>query len=203
MRRLPMSKRLQVYSYRFITASINYNTPTYTQKNLRFNIYDLLQETTLWSKISPMYGQFRLKRVVFSSTPRIVSGTDPSPVWIYLDTQDNSLTFNYEALETLQGARKLPVKHFSLTSFSSSGRQNDFNYWFDMINAPYENSMSIRLRSLTMPDEHIHWTFQIMFYVQFRRLFVPLPEEQRGIELVDDVKTKMESLTINDSHEEL
>jgi hypothetical protein len=196
-----MSKRQQVYSYRIITASINYNTPTYTQKNLRFNIYELLQEADVWKQISPSYGQFRLTRVVFTATPRLVAGTDPSPVWIYLDTQDNSLTFNYEALESLQGARKLPVKHFSLTSFKSSGRQNDFNYWYDMIDAPYQNSMSIRLRSLTVPDEHIHWSFQIMFYVQFRRLFVPIPEEHRGIELVDEVTTKVEKLELLDSRE--
>lgn len=185
------------------TNPINYNTPTYTERNLRFNIYELLQQTSVWAKISPLYGQFRLMKIVFNATPRLVSGTDPSPVWIYLDTQDNSLTFNYETLPNLQGARKLPVKHFSLTTFSSSGRQNDFKYWYDMIDSPYQNSMSIRLRSLTLPDEHIHWSFQILFYVQFRRMFIPLAEAKIDQKIEDIASAQFEKLSLDDSHGEI
>jgi predicted RNA-binding protein Jag len=159
-----------VYNFTIRTAIVNYITPEYTEKNLSFDIYELLESTQVFLKLREIYLQFKLKKVMFAATPRVVGGTDPSPAWIYLDTAANNI-IHYSSLQELQGSRALPVKRFSVTSYTKSGRQNDFNYWYDTQQLP-NIDLAIRLHCETPPDEHRHWQFQIGFQVDFRGLVI-------------------------------
>jgi len=159
------TKKYKIYSYQIKTPLISYVTPAYTEQNLRFDVYDLLRDTEVFKRLEKVYLQYKLKKVVFTATPRAVTGTDPAIIWIYLDTSGLN-NFNYSAMQELQGSRSLPVKHFSLTSYSTSGRQNDFNYWYDV--QTEGSDVTIRLHSEIAPSTEKRWQFQINFYVDFR-----------------------------------
>jgi hypothetical protein len=181
-------KRQKIYTYNIRTAIVNYVTPDYTEKNLKFPIYDMLRDTQVFKVLEKQYLQYKLDKVTFAATPRQVNGTDPAPVWIYLDTNGIN-QIQYAALQELQGSRPLPVKHFSLTSFSSSGRQNDFHYWYDV---QIEGSdVAIRLHSEAIPNTTKFWQFQIGFKVKFRG-FAVTQEQNRNLK-VQEVKIKSES----------
>jgi hypothetical protein len=118
---------------------------------------------------------------MFLATPRVVDGTDPAPVWIFLDTAENNV-FNYTAMEELQGSRCLPVKHFSITSFSKTGRQDDFNYWYDV--QTMASNVAIRLHSEATPTMVKFWQFQLAFQVDFRGLSLfPTNEKVQVVQL--------------------
>jgi len=161
-------KTFKIYQYKIKTAIVSYVTPTYTEKNLKFVLYDLLTSTQSFQQLSPQYQQYKLERCTFIGMPRVVQGTDPAPVWIYLDTFQND-QFNYSAMEELQGARRLPVKRTSRTTFSNSGRQNDFHYWYDIWTGGADiGDMALRLHSEATPTLDKFWQFQIEFDVKFR-----------------------------------
>jgi hypothetical protein len=123
------------------------------------------------------YSQFKLQKVTFFSIPRSIGGTDPSPCWIYLDTNGDAQAFNYAHMPELQGSKRLPVKHLGITSYSSTGRQNDFKYWYDIKTIDWESlDLTIRLTSEAEPNTSKFWQFQIGYIVYFRGLIVPIPQ---------------------------
>jgi hypothetical protein len=176
---------MKLYKYKIKTALVNYITPTYTEQNLDFQVYYLLRSTEVFQQISGQYQQFKLNRVTFIGIPRTVNGTDPSPIWIYLDTSGQD-TFNYSGLPELQGSRQIPVKHRSYTKFSNTGRQNDFHYWYDVSGSNELNGdVSIRVHSESIPNSSRFWQFQIEFSVAFRGLITKVAEskKEKGIKV--------------------
>lgn len=167
------TKGNKVYSYQIRTPIIEYATPTYTEQNLSFDIYGLLLETEVFTRLSPLYTQVKLNKIVFNATPRVVNALDPSPIWIYLD-REGAPQFNYSAIPQLQGSRSLPIKHYSLTSYSATGRQTDFHYWRDIKDIQNPVGLILRLRSAVAPTDKRYWSFQMTFYVSFRGLKMPL-----------------------------
>jgi hypothetical protein len=158
------------YKFSVRSSLVNFSTPEYSEKNLNFDVYEILASTEVFDNLRKIYQQFRLKRVTFAATPRTVGGTDPPPIWIYLDTKSNNM-INYASLQELQGARTIPTKHFSLTSFRTSGRQNDFNFWYDCQQYP-EIDLSIRLHCDTYPTNITFWMFQLGYSLEFRGLVI-------------------------------
>lgn len=157
-----------------MTPLIDYVTPTYTEKNLSFDIHYILLGIDTFVKLRALYTQYKIDKIVFNAIPRIVNGTDPGPAWIYLDRAGRN-NFNYAEMPTLQGSKALPVKHFSLTTYSSTGMQKDFHYWYDVDTEEFEeHGLQLRFRSAIVPDQHIHWSFQILYYVKFRGLYTPV-----------------------------
>jgi hypothetical protein len=77
-------------------------------------------------------------------------------------------------MEMLQGSRMLPIKHFSLTSYSSSGNQTDFKYWHDIDRLQNPIGLSLRLHSSVAPSDKRYWSFQIMFYIRLRGFILPV-----------------------------
>jgi hypothetical protein len=157
----------QVYAYTVRTPIINYEQPDYTQQNLRFSIYDLLYSNVVFQQLIKQYNQFKLDKVTFFSIPCLVDGHDPSPIWIYLDQDGNNTQFNYANMPELQGSKLLPNKRFSMTSYSSTGRQNDFHYWYDSQSAE-SNTLAIRLHCANDPTPDPAWRFQLGFVLKFR-----------------------------------
>lgn len=155
----------KIYPFRIRSAIVNYVTPEYTNRNLNFIVYDILKDTAVFTQLKVQYQQYKLVKVTLIGMPRVVQGTDPAPVWIYLDTSGRD-SFNYAGIQELQGARRLPVKHTSRTTYSQTGRQNDFNYWYDT--QTEEGDVSIRLHSEATPSEQKFWQFQLDFTVHFR-----------------------------------
>jgi hypothetical protein len=142
------------------------------------------------------YSQFKLQKVTFFSIPRSIGGTDPSPCWIYLDTNGDSQVFNYSHMPELQGSKRLPVKHLGITSYSSTGRQNDFKYWYDMTTTDLESKdLSIRLTSEAEPNSSKFWQFQIGYVVYFRGLIVPYPNnkvsQDQKIKIISESSNKI------------
>jgi hypothetical protein len=184
-RKFKRNKHHKIYSYKIRTAIVSYVTPDYTEQNLKFDIYQLLRNTDVFQTIQHQYLQYRLQKVTFAAIPRVVEGTDPSPIWIYLDTNaDNN--FNYSAMPELQGSKSLPVKHFSLTSYSSTGRQNDFHYWYDVqISA---GDLAIRLHSEATPSAKTFWQFQIEFNVDFRGFIVQTSNTKTLVKEITTIK---------------
>lgn len=115
------------------------------------------------------------RKVTFFAIPRQIGGTDPSPCWIYLD-MNNALQFNYANMTELQGSKRLPVKHLSMTTYSSTGRQNDFKYWYDISEQP--STICIRLVSEANPSQQKFWQFQIGFVILFRGFTVQIQEQK-------------------------
>jgi len=178
------TKRHKIYRFVIRTAIVNYVTPDYTERNLKFDIYDLLRSTQVFQVLSGNYLQYKLDKVMFAATPRQVDGTDPAPVWIYLDSSSNNM-INYGALQELQGSKPLPVKHFSITSYSTTGRQNDFHYWYD---AQTEASdLAIRLHSEATPTTTKYWQFQLGFKVAFRGFTIP-PTNGLKVKEIKEIK---------------
>lgn len=171
-------RTFKTYTFKIRTAIVNYATPGYTERNLNFEIYPLLQATSTFQQLKPQYQQYKLEKVTFIGMPRVVQGTDPAPVWIYLDTYGHD-SFNYVGIQELQGSRRLPVKRTSYNVFSATGRQDDFHYWYDVDEA-YPGGISIRLHSEAIPDEHKHWQFQIEFSVHFRGFVVKYEENSKN-----------------------
>lgn len=168
------NKRFKVYHYVIRTAIVNYITPDYTEQNLNFQVGRLLLSNNTYSLLAKQYQQYRLDKVTFVAIPRQVGGTDPSPIWIYLDTEGLTDGFNYNAIQEIQGSRQLPVKYKSFTHFSQSGRQDDFHYWYD---TDQRADFSIRLHSEAPPNNSKFWQFQIEYSVSFRGFIVPEEEE--------------------------
>jgi hypothetical protein len=184
------TKRFKVYQFKIRTALIKYVTPEYTEKNLKFIINRLIRDTEVFQQLTKQFQQFKLDKVTFLAIPRQIGGTDPAPVWIYLDTNDNvDAQFNYASLQELQGSRRLPVKHLSLTSYSSTGRQNDFHYWYDMTEATFVNGLAIRLHSEATPSDQKFWEFQLEFDLKFRGYIVPVAQESRAEQVVNSKST--------------
>lgn len=156
----------KIYKYTMRTPIISYVSPTYTQQNLKIEVFDLLQGNPVFDKLFKMYNQYKLRKIVFAATPRIQQARDPAPVWIYLDTEGHDTEFNYTALPELQGSRSLPVKHFSLTTYRTSGRQKDFNYWEDF--SEMKDGLAIRLHCAELPTGDPQWQFQLQFYISVR-----------------------------------
>jgi hypothetical protein len=154
-------------------------------------VYEILSETQVFQALRNYYLQFRLKKVMFAATPRVVDGTDPAPVWIYLDTAANNM-IHYASLQELQGSRPLPVKHFSITSFSSSGRQDDFNYWYDTQQYPQMN-VSIRLHSEATPTLVKFWQFQLGYQIEFRGLVIQTINNKISVKQISETPPKQES----------
>jgi hypothetical protein len=184
----------KVYTFKIRTALIKYVTPDYTERNLKFVVNRLIRDTEVFQQLSKQFSQFKLDKITFAAIPRQIGGTDPAPVWIYLDTNDNvDAEFNYASLQELQGSRRLPVKHVSFTSYSSTGRQNDFHYWYDMTEQSFINGLTIRLHSEATPSDQKFWEFQLEFLLKFRGYIVPVAEESRAeqeIRLNKNIKTE-------------
>jgi hypothetical protein len=159
---------LKQYSHVVKTPIIQFEQPTYTNQNLKFNIYDLIFSNTVFQQIVENYSQFRLKKITFFAIPCLVDGHDPSPIWIYLDADGNNTQFNYANMPETQGSKLLPNKRFSMTSFSSTGRQNDFHYWYDSNQYPDANTLAIRLHCANGPKPDPDWQFQLGFVMEFR-----------------------------------
>jgi hypothetical protein len=191
--------RHKTYSYKIRTAIVNYITPDYTEKNLKFDLYDLLRETDIYKSLARQYLQYKLDKVTFAATPRSINGTDPAPIWIYFDTSGNNV-FNYSAMPELQGSKLLPVKHFSLTSYSSSGRQNDFHYWYD--EQTEASDMAIRLHSEDTPTSSRYWQFQLEFSVKFRALTVP-PSNDKFTEVKNIIRSGDQKVVEQGANQEI
>jgi hypothetical protein len=172
-------RRHQEYTYKIRTPIISYVSPDYTQRNLKFDIFDLLQSNPVFDKVLHMYNQYKLTKVIFAATPRIQQAHDPAPIWIYLDTEGYDTEFNYTGLPELQGSRSLPVKHFSLTSYSTSGRQKDFNYWEDF--TEMKDGLAIRLHCAEAPTADATWQFQIQFNITVRGMKLPSTNNKKLI----------------------
>jgi hypothetical protein len=195
-------KSFKTYNYRIRTALVNYITPTYTEQNLNFQIYYLLRSTEVFQHLAKGYQQFKLDRVTFIGIPRVVNGTDPSPLWIYLDTSGED-TFNYSVMPELQGSKSIPVKHKSYTKFSNTGRQNDFHYWYDVNGSNTINGdVSIRVHSESIPNSSRFWQFQIEFSVKFRGLIVQLAESKNSGMKVSGMKVEIPKNSDGDLAEE-
>jgi hypothetical protein len=162
-----------VYEFTIKTDLIDYSTPSYTEKNLHFEVPILLTANDVFNELIEEFMQFKLESVGLIAYPRSVNGTDPSNIWIFLDMQNES-SFNYSAMPLLQGSRKISVKTPSTTYYRLSGRQTDFGMWKDTRSVTsYDNNLSIRLHSATYPDEHKHWTFQLVYILKFRGFRLP------------------------------
>jgi hypothetical protein len=179
----------KVYKFTIKSAIVKFVTPDYTEKNLKFDIYEILSGTEVFDKLRVLFLQFKLKKVMFAATPRTVSGTDPTKVWIYLDTAANNI-IHYASIQELQGSRALPVKRFSITSYSTTGRQDDFNYWYDCQQYPQMN-VAIRLHSEAYPTDVEYWQFQLGFQVEFRGLVIQVSNNLKGIKQEKETETKL------------
>lgn len=187
----------RTYKYLIKSPLINYTTPDYTEQNLKFTLNLILQNTQVFNQLSQQYLQYRLKKVIFYAIPRVVNAIDPSPVWIYLDTNAENTSFNYVAIPQLQGSRSLPIKHVSLTTFRSTGRQVDFNYWHDIDDIDYD--LAIRLRSEQEPNDRRYWQFQIGYQLEFRRMVMPIinNNNKNNVQKEQEVKIESDSYTAN------
>jgi hypothetical protein len=175
-------KHLKEYSFTVKTPIINFEQPDYTQQNLRFLIYDLIYSNVVFQQLIKQYNQFKLDKVSFFAIPCLVDGHDPAPIWIYLDQDGNNTEFNYANMPELQGSKLLPNKRFSITSYSSSGRQNDFHYWYDSQSAE-STTLAIRLHCVTEPKPDPDWRFQVGFVMKFRGFKA---EDTNNTKLVED-----------------
>jgi len=174
-------KRHKIYEYVIKSPIVNYVTPEYELTNLKFDVYAILTSTQVFTALAKNYLQYNLKRVTFMAIPRSVDGTDPAPIWIYLDINGQTSNFNYADMPELQGSKLLPVKRYSMTSYRSTGRQNDFHYWYDM--SEYNSTLAIRLHSAALPNEKKFWQFQIGFVVQFRGFTVEVSNNKKILEI--------------------
>jgi hypothetical protein len=171
------NSKFKSYSFAILSDLVDYDTSTYTEQNLNFNLQNLLLNNTTFQTIMKSFQSYKITSVNFRGIPRTVGGTQPKPVYIFLDVTNN-LNFSYTQLPRLQGSKCLSGCRVQTFNFKSSGRQDDFSYWFDSTEGPHA---SIRLRSIAAPNASTFWQFQLKFYIKCRGMRIEL-EEQKQVE---------------------
>jgi hypothetical protein len=168
-------KNYKIHNVVIATNLVEYNTTQFDSQNIKFVLAELLNDNNTFQYLSKMYQSYKIRMVAFKSMPRIVNGTQPKVCWITLDAQD-SPNFNYVAMPQLQSSKVLSIKNNMTTYFKLSGRQDDFNYWYNanLYDGP---TASIRLRSQAAPTSDTYWQFQVKYFISFRQMKLPLSEE--------------------------
>jgi hypothetical protein len=173
-------RQFRTYSFAIVTDYIDYSSTQFDSQNLKFDLLNLLTTNDVFIKLMEMYQQYKITSINFKAIPRTVNGTQPKPCIIFLDTQ-NSLQFNYTGLERLQGAKHLSGKRTQTINFKTTGRQDDFSYWFDPLDGP---NCSIRLRSLAEPSTSVFWQFQLKFYIKVRGMRLVIQNDNQNEKIV-------------------
>jgi hypothetical protein len=117
-----------------------------------------------------LFQQYKIIKIHYKFTPLVENGNYPMPLYCKIVTNDT----NRPSLESLKETGNEVNQKKGLDKwFTSSGRQNDLNYWFDMNVFP-----SIILYYLPLQAENPgkKYTLKVTILIKFRYPLIPNEE---------------------------
>lgn len=147
------------------------------------NIYDTMKALPQFNQMRGVFQQFSLQSVTVKVFPRREiqdSNTDYGITRITIITNPTS---RIDPDTNKLGRTVCPVTKSEVIKFTTSGRQNDFHYWFDTDNLDVGPSCAVLVGNLRdSTTETYKTTLQIGFTVQFRYPCVHLTGNENRVE---------------------
>lgn len=109
---------------RILTYGLNLNS----LQILRIGIGGSMAGNSRITQLCTLYQQYKLMSVSVTTIPLVQSGTAPDPIYVL---PNSDLDIEPSRSIILSKGKRCNVTRSTTFTFKSSGRQNDFNYWFD------------------------------------------------------------------------
>lgn len=98
------------------------------------NISNLIADDVRFDLFQALFQQWKLNSITIQASPLLNQGNSPPPLYCYLSYRGTDTGVTADTVQTT-GRRLSSSLRGSTLSFSSTGRQNDFHYWFDTLNS--------------------------------------------------------------------
>jgi hypothetical protein len=102
----------------------------YSTQNISVEIFEMLRNNTFFQAYSKLYQYYNVKFVKLFTTPNFKEGSAPPIGYVMLQGNDQR-GIQYSDIPKMPQAKKIYSGATSIYSFSRTGRQEDFNYWYN------------------------------------------------------------------------
>lgn len=137
------------------------------------NISELIANDVRFDLFQALFQQWKLNSITIQANPLLSQGNSPPPLYCYLSYRGTDTGVTADTVQTTGRKISSSLKGSTL-SFSSTGRQNDFHYWFDTLNTDMP-SLCFYLATPTsvtvMSDIAVVVVVSVNFSVRFATLF--------------------------------
>jgi hypothetical protein len=167
----------------------------YSTANISVEIFEMLRNNTFFQAYSNLYQYYNVKFVKLFATPNFKEGSAPPIGYVMLQGND-VLGIQYSDIPKLPQAKKIYSGATSIYSFSRTGRQEDFNYWYNTNdNVPLAFAM-LKFRfdePFNQVATGLGYTFRLKYHVIFKS---PFPKEQNKIKVEEEHDEVKEAIAI-------
>jgi hypothetical protein len=181
--------------YEWITI---HNSIITTKETLNNYVNITLNGSSRYTFLKNLYQQYKITKVYANFIPLVESGTYPNPMYAKFVT-DNA---EHPTIEScMQTGKYINQRTGSRMYFRLSGRQDDFNYWF---NTGTENpTLRLYYYPIAFQDPGLKYTLVVSVLVAFRQPMIPDNSVTKAIKEIEIEKKLQEEEEMKDENEEL